>query len=172
VALRFPRFGTGSLICLIAAALLFAASSSQSQAQAAARPFDGMAGTWSGTGTVTLGSGERERIRCRVTYAVGQAGTQVEQDLRCASDSYKFELQADITFANGYVTGRWNERTQRTSGTISGRASPGTIEALAETSGFAAFFTMITRGESQSVKIESKSKEITEVSITLRRTGR
>jgi hypothetical protein len=138
-------------------------------AEAAVRPFEGMAGSWTGTGSVTLGNGEKERIRCRVTYAVSEGSNRIEQDLRCASDSYKFELSADITYANGYVTGRWNERTQRTSGTISGRARPGNIEALAETSGFAAFFTMTTRGDQQSVRIESKSSEVTDVSIMLRR---
>jgi hypothetical protein len=136
------------------------------------RPFEGMAGTWTGTGSVTLGSGEKERIRCRVTYAVSEGANRVEQDLRCASDSYKFELNADITHVNGYVTGRWSERTQRTSGTISGRVRPGSIEALAETSGFAAFFTMTTRGDQQAVRIESKSSEVAEVMITLRRTGK
>jgi hypothetical protein len=131
-----------------------------------------MAGTWAGNGSITLGSGEKERIRCRVVYVVNDRGDRVEQDLRCASDSYKFELYCDISFANGFVTGRWNERTQKTSGTISGRAAAGQIDALAETSGFAAFFTMVTRGDRQSVRIESKSPEISDVTITLRRASR
>jgi hypothetical protein len=135
------------------------------------KPFESMAGTWTGTGTVTLGKGEKERIRCRVSYTISQDANRVEQDLRCASDSYKFELNADITYAGGFINGRWSERTQRTSGTISGRASAGLIEALAETSGFAAFFTMTTRGDQQTVRIESKSSEVTDVMITLRKTG-
>jgi hypothetical protein len=157
-----------------AAAILLAASpgSSQKSAEAAINPFEGMAGAWAGNGSITLGSGEKERIRCRVVYEVSDRGDRVEQDLRCASDSYKFELYCDISFANGFVTGRWNERTQKTSGTISGRAAAGQIDALAETSGFAAFFTMITRGDRQSVRIESKSPEISDVTITLRRTSR
>jgi hypothetical protein len=141
-------------------------------AEVLTRPFEAMAGTWTGTGSVTLGSGDKERIRCRVTYVVSNAAKRVEQELRCASDSYKFELNSDINYANGHVTGRWSERTQRTSGTISGRARAGSIEALAETSGFAAFFTMTTRGDQQTVQIESKSSEVTEVNITLRRTGK
>lgn len=155
---------------------MLAASAAQAQAQqpaqAAIKPFDGMAGSWSGTGSITLGSGDKERIRCRVTYEVSETGDRVEQDLRCASDSYKFELQCDITYLNGFVSGRWNEKTQKTSGTISGRAGVGLIEALAETSGFAAFFTMVTRGDRQSVRIESKSPEISDVTISLRRASR
>ena len=153
-------------------ALLFAGGQLLAQApKALNRPFENMAGTWTGTGVVTLSKGEKERIRCRVSYVVSQDAYRVEQELRCASDSYKFELNADITYAGGFINGRWSERTQRTSGTISGRASAGLIEALAESSGFAAFFTMMTRGDQQTVRIESKSSAVSDVSITLRRIG-
>jgi hypothetical protein len=160
------------LRALVAAAVLFAGGELLAQApKHLPKPFESMAGTWTGTGTVTLGKGEKERIRCRVSYTISQDANRVAQDLRCASDSYKFELNADITYAGGFINGRWTERTQRTSGTISGRASAGLIEALAETSGFAAFFTMTTRGDQQTVRIESKSSEVTDVTITLRKTG-
>jgi hypothetical protein len=154
------------------ATLLFAGGELLAQApKVLNRPFENMAGTWTGTGTVTLSKGEKERIRCRVSYVVSQDAYRVEQDLRCASDSYKFELNADITYTGGFINGRWSERTQRTSGTISGRAGAGLIEALAESSGFAAYFTMMTRGDQQTVKIESQSSQISDVTITLRRTG-
>lgn len=157
----------------LAAVLIVAALPAQAQAQraaeAAVRPFDTMEGAWAGTGSVTLGSGDKERIRCRVTYDVDGGGLQVVQDLRCASDSYKFEMLSEIIFSNGQVKGHWTEKTQRTNGTISGRARAGEIEALAEAGGFSAFFTMITRGDRQSVKIESQSPQISDVTITLRR---
>jgi hypothetical protein len=138
------------------------------QAQTA-KPFEGLAGAWSGTGVVTLGSGDKERIRCRVTYELNNNGNGIEQDLRCASDSYKFDLSANINYMGGTISGFWSETNRKQNGTITGRASAGQIEALAETSGFSAFFTLITRGNQQSVKIESKSTEITEVAITLRK---
>jgi hypothetical protein len=141
------------------------------QAQPVAKPFDGLEGSWSGTGTVTLGSGDKERIRCRVTYAVNDAGNQVAQDLKCASDSYKFELAAEITYSNGAISGNWSERNMGTNGRISGRASAGQIDALAESNTFAATFSMTTRGDRHSVRIDSKSKEISNVTITLRRSG-
>lgn len=156
----------------VAIAALFARGELLAQApKVLPKPFDGMAGTWTGTGTVTLGKGEKEQIRCRVSYTVSPDAHRVEQDLRCASDSYKFELNADIAYAGGFINGRWSERTQRTSGTISGRASAGLIEALAESSGFAAFFTMTTRGDQQTVKIELRSSQVSDVTITLRKTG-
>lgn len=131
-----------------------------------------MAGSWAGTGSITLGSGDKERIRCRVTYTVDERLVRVEQDLRCASDSYKFELVANLGYVNGSVSGFWSEKTRNLSGQISGRAVPGQIDAMAESTGFAARFTMITRGDRQTVKIESKSEDIADVSITLRRTSR
>lgn len=161
------RAVAGALLTL---AVLGSATSLRAQpAEAAGKPFDNMAGSWSGTGTITLGSGDKERIRCRVEYTVDDSGFRIQQDLRCASDSYKFELSSDIYYSNGNVTGRWDEKSRRTSGTISGRATPGRIEALAETGGFAALFTMVTRGNNQSVQIESKSPDISDVTITLRR---
>lgn len=140
-------------------------------AQAAVSPFDDMSGSWAGTGIITFGTGDKERIRCRASYLV--EGQRVRQDLRCASDSYKFEMRNELVHQNGNVTGYWNETTRRTSGMITGRLpAPGRIDAMAETAGFAAVFTLSTRGDRQSVKIESKSAEISDVTITLRRAAR
>src|SRR6202521_149377 len=59
-------------------------------AYAQSAPFAGMAGAWSGGGRVDLQDGTSERIRCRATYAVGGGGSTMQQQLRCASDSYRF----------------------------------------------------------------------------------
>jgi hypothetical protein len=53
-----------------------------------------MAGSWAGGGTVTLDDGSKERIRCRASYAV--AGPSMDMTLTCASDAYKFNLQASV----------------------------------------------------------------------------
>ncbi|MCC6946249.1 MAG: hypothetical protein IT539_00645 [Bradyrhizobiaceae bacterium] len=156
----------------ILASALPATAQSQQTAEAAAGPFENLQGTWSGTGIITLGSGDKERIRCRVTYEVERGGSGVDQDLRCASDSYKFELTAKLQANGGNISGFWSERTRSLNGQIVGRASVGQIQAMAETSGFAAALTFVTRGDRQSVRIESKAQEISEVNITLRRTGK
>jgi hypothetical protein len=150
----------------LAAAVLFG-SSPALLAQGPAKPFEAMQGSWTGTGSITLGSGDKERIRCRANYTVD--GNNVRQELRCASDSYKFEMQNDLTYNDGQVNGNWNEVTRRASGRIYGRVMSGRIEAMAETSGFAATFVLTTRGDQQTVKIESKSPDISDVSISLRR---
>jgi hypothetical protein len=163
-----PAFVCG---VLFATAALLPMSVVSTHAQPAAKPFEGMEGSWSGTGTVTLGSGDKERIRCRVTYVVNSAGNRLEQDLKCASDSYKFELMADVIYSGGQIAGRWSERNMGTNGRITGRASPGQIDALAESNTFAASFSMTTRGDRHSVRIDSKSPEISNVTIMLRRGG-
>jgi hypothetical protein len=166
VKLKLPKRRVAGVPALLLAGALLAAVPTGAQS---AKPFDGLAGSWSGTGVVTLGSGDKERIRCRVTYDLNNNGNSVEQDLRCASDSYKFDLSANINYVNGAISGFWSETNRKQNGTITGRATPGEIQALAETPGFSAFLTLVTRGNQQSVKIESKSTEITEVAITLRK---
>lgn len=78
----------------ILALSIVASSPSNSQAQTA--PFTGMAGSWSGSGTISMSDGSRERIRCRANYSVGSGGAALQQQLRCASDSYRFDLSSDL----------------------------------------------------------------------------
>src|SRR3712207_8864383 len=53
----------------------------------------------------SLSSGTTERLRCQATYAVASTGTSLRQNLRCASDSYNFELRTDINADGGRVSG-------------------------------------------------------------------
>jgi hypothetical protein len=160
----------GALVTAALAAVL-AFTVSPARAQPATGPFENLAGTWAGTGNVTLASGEKERIRCRIDYDVTRKGMAVTQNLRCASDSYKFDLGADVEYTGNSIAGRWTERSRNVGGTIVGSARLGFIEVLTESSGFSALLTITTRGDRQTVDIESKGREIAQVSITLRRSG-
>src|SRR5438874_11293629 len=91
----------------LAAVAWFMVSGSASFAQSG--PFTGMAGNWSGGGTVTLDDGSTERIRCRATYAVGAGGNGLNQNLLCASDSYKFDLRSNVIAEGGALSGTWSE---------------------------------------------------------------
>lgn len=139
---------------------------------AAAGPFDGLSGTWSGSGSIALTNGTSERIRCRVTYEVGGGGNSVQQQLRCASDSYNFDLASNVRSQGGTISGTWTETTRGIGGNLQGRASGGLIEALVETGGFSATIAIQTRGNSQSVSMRSQGDQFREVSITLRKGGR
>src|SRR4051812_872767 len=93
---RFPALAAAAL----AATLAFA---SPSYAQNSG-PFGSLAGRWEGAGTIAINN-TNERIRCRANYRVAGGGSVLAIELRCASDSYKFELQSDVRSQNGEVRG-------------------------------------------------------------------
>jgi hypothetical protein len=161
-----------SAACAVALALLACSAHAQGTAQAAATPFESLDGVWGGNGTITMKNGTNERIRCRVNYMITENGRLLSQDLRCASDSYKFELQTTVAHENGALKGTWNETTRAVVGIISGRISGGEITAVATSSAFTANLAISTRGNQQSVSIRSPGSEVSEVSIALRRGGR
>jgi hypothetical protein len=140
---------------------------SASGAAAADGPFSGMSGNWSGPGTISLSSGSKERIRCRANYNAETSGVTLEASIRCASDSYKFELQVSASYANGAVTGYWSEASRGVAGTLSGTASSGRIQANATGPYLSAKMLLTTRGNSQSISIQSPGTEIANVSISL-----
>jgi hypothetical protein len=149
-------------------ALVFAASPSQGQQS----PFTGFAGSWAGTGTIGMSNGTRERIRCRASYALGGGGSTLQQNLRCASDSYRFELNSNVGYSGGNVSGTWNEATRGIGGSISGAGKMSEIRVRADGPGFSANLLLTTRGDRQQVALRTASGDISEVSITLNRTGR
>ena len=149
---------------------LLCGSPAHAQTQAtSSNPFASFAGSWSGSGTVALSNGTTERLRCQATYAVATAGTNLRQNLRCASDSYNFELRTDINAEGGRVGGVWSEGTRNMQGTISGRVSAGRIDAVAEGPGFSAGIAMAPQGGRQAVSIRSQGTELSQVSVTMTR---
>jgi len=133
-------------------------------------PFLGLSGSWSGAGTVTMTNGAIERIRCKATYAVNASGKAVQQTLRCASDSYRFEISSNVISEGGSLSGSWAEATRGVSGNISGRASGAEIVANVAGAGFTARLDVRTQGERQSVAIRPQGgTDVTAVSIALRK---
>lgn len=131
-------------------------------------PFAGFAGSWSGKGTVTLSDGSKENIRCKASYRVGRGGMAMNQSLRCASDSYRFDLSSDVVSHGSEITGQWSEANRNLFGSLRGRAGGGEIEVFVQAAGFAANLTIRTQGNRQSVWITSRG-EIRNVSITMAR---
>jgi hypothetical protein len=168
MALRSTKSGA---LCAAVMALSLAAAPARAQgaAEAAAGVFEGLAGVWSGGGTITMSNGAKERIRCRATYVVKRGGDSLSQELRCASDSYRFELLSDVRSNGTSIAGTWSESTRRVGGNITGRAGGGTIQARAEGQTFNALIGVTTRGDRQVVSIESPGSDLSEVSITLTR---
>jgi hypothetical protein len=129
-------------------------------------PFAGLPGSWSGSGSIALSDGSRERLRCRATYQVDGSGMRLQQSLRCASDSYRFELSSDVVSDGAGLSGTWSESSRGISGTLQGRSNSGHISAAADGAGFSANLNLTTRGNRQSVSIVSQG-DIRDVSITM-----
>jgi hypothetical protein len=129
-------------------------------------PFAGFNGAWSGNGTVSLSDGTTERIRCKADYKVDGTGLGLKQTLRCASDSYKFDLSSDVTSQGDRVSGNWSEASRNIFGNLQGTAGRGLINVSVEAVGFAANLTLRTNGNRQTVQINSNG-EIKGVTITM-----
>jgi hypothetical protein len=144
------------------AALMLSVGASNAQSG----PFAGFDGSWSGAGTVTLSDGATERIRCKASYKVDGSGSGLQQALRCASDSYKFDLSSNVTTQGDRIVGTWSEASRNINGNLQGTAGGGKIEVFVEAAGFAATLNLMTRGNKQTVSISSKG-EIRGVSINM-----
>jgi hypothetical protein len=139
----------------------------QAKAQSKESPLLALGGSWSGQGTINFNDGTKERIRCRSTYTPDDTGAKLKLELRCASDSYKFELNGNVAYNDGQISGNWNETSRNAAGDITGTATAGKIEVRAVGQTFAAFLNINTRGSSQSVSIKSPGSTMQEVTITL-----
>jgi hypothetical protein len=160
---------SGSNIARAGLLLLASLCLSGSAVRAATSPFAAMAGSWSGGGILNTTDGTQERLRCRASYDVGGTGAELRLNLRCASDSYNFDLASDVEFRGGVISGSWNEASRNASGTISGRAAGGHIEALARGDTFSADLSLTTHGNRQTVSIRPQGTSIIAVSLALDR---
>jgi hypothetical protein len=134
-------------------------------------PFQRLAGQWSGSGTIEFSDGRREPIKCRAGYDVLEDRSQLQFSIRCASQSYNFDLRGSATYSGGTVTGVWSEATNNTGGRMTGTAKGDRFQVQAQGPGYSAQFTLLTRGNRQSVTIRSSdpTSKVQGASIHLRR---
>ncbi len=167
---RHPSFSLAAIIaCCLAGAVAFI---NPLPSAAAEGPFAGFSGSWRGTGTLRPNNGQAERIRCTANYRPrGSTEHEVELQLTCASDSYKFDLTGQFSADDSnQITGRWTERTRNAGGTAIGSARGERLQIHAESSGFAADLVMVTRSRRQNVTIDSQGGgQIVKASISLSR---
>ena len=140
-----------------------------SPASAAFSPFRAMAGSWAGDGILSMANGDRQRLRCRASYGVAGHGDEMRLNLRCASDSYNFDLAGNVVDRGGAISGDWTEATRNASGTIEGRAAGDHIEASARGQNFAAKLSLTTRGGRQTITIRPQGSDVRAVSLALGR---
>lgn len=155
-------FGQALKAAGVGAVLMLSVTASHAQSG----PFIGFNGAWAGNGTVALSDGTTERIRCKADYLVDGSGLGLKQTLKCASDSYKFDLTSDVRSQGDRISGSWSEASRNVFGNLQGTAGGGRIEVFVEANGFAANLTLQTNGNKQTVQISSKG-EIRGVNITM-----
>jgi hypothetical protein len=60
---------------------------------------------------------------------VSENGTRLQQNLRCASDSYRFDVNSNVVSDGGALTGSWSEINRNVFGNLSGRVNGSQIQA-------------------------------------------
>ncbi len=161
------RFGTARSRIFAAATTLALALAPD--APCIAGPFSPLAGNWIGSGILTAGGGARERIRCRAIYFVSPGGANLRQILRCASDSFTIDVNADVTEIDGRLSGTWRELTSGVTGTLTGFVRGADIRGVISGLGINAPLSLITRGRFQYASISLDNSAIASVVVTFHR---
>jgi hypothetical protein len=138
----------------------------------AAGPFADFPGTWSGTGKIRVQGQSPERLRCKANYrARGSNERQIDLQLSCDSDSYKFDLVGDFEIDDANkLSGRWSENSRNVGGTAIGNARGDRLQIHIESSAFSATLNMTTKGRSQKISFDAHGGgQVVDSSITLSR---
>lgn len=143
------------------------AASAPLATSALANPVAELAGRWSGWGSVKLANGTAEQVKCIATYQVEDGGGGLQQNLRCASPSYKIDAVAKLSLASGQVTGSWEERTYSASGSVSGRMTGSGFNLSIQGANFSAAMAVATSACKQSINIAPNGFDITRIAIGL-----
>jgi hypothetical protein len=162
------REGAFRRVVLCASALAFCLSPALAQSQES--QFLNMQGAWSGDGVITVNDGRSERIRCRAKYFVSPSGHSIDQQLRCASDSYRFDVNSGLVLQqDGSIAGVWTESTRNITGHVNARVNEDSIDAKISGPGFTADMIVTTDADHQSVQISPNGGDIRSVAIDMNR---
>lgn len=158
--------GIGALAAW-ACALLTLASASAVSAAADSDLLKDLPGRWSGWGAITLSSGQTEQVKCVATYFVKNEGVRLEQNLRCASASYRIDSRAELDVVSGQVRGSWEERTHAAAGSVTGRVTANGFNLSIRGATFTAAMAVATSACKQSINIAPEGTEVRRIAIGL-----
>lgn len=151
----------------LASAVVIAAASTASADSAV----QNLAGRWSGQGALETSAGTRETVKCVVTYEVKSGNSVINQNLRCASASYKIDALTQMTVAAGQLSGTWAESSFGTSGTVSGQVRSGGFTIVVDGGLFSARMSVASGKSSQTLNILPAGLAVTKISIGLKRSS-
>lgn len=130
---------------------------------------DRLTGRWSGWGAVRLTNGTTEQVKCVATYFLKDAGNLIDQNLRCASASYKIDAKARYALNGNAVTGSWEERTHSAQGDVTGTMVSSGFQLTIRGDTFVAKMVLTSTDCKQSINISPKGLNISNISIGLRK---
>src|SRR2546423_14825190 len=81
----------------------------------------------------------------------------MNMSLTCASDAYKFNLQASVVDQGGVVAGTWTESSRNVGGSLQGRGGGGNFQGLANAAGLNANISLGTAGGQPSAVMKARS---------------
>lgn len=152
--------GFGAL--LVAAAIFMAAPAS-------AGVVEKLAGRWSGWGAIRLTNGTTEQVKCVATYFLKNSRRRVDQNLRCASASYKIDAKAAYLINGNAVTGTWEEQSHSAKGDVFGTVSGTGFQLTVRGDTFSAKMVLSSTACKQSINISPRGLNISNISIGLRK---
>ncbi len=136
----------------------------------AGSPFSALVGTWSGKGTARLEGGKSERLSCKGYYS-GSGSSELRLNIICANPSTKVELRSVLKYANGRVTGTWEERNYNQQGTITGSATDSRLRLSIGGAALKGSLSVSIGGSNQSVSLSTQGSTLKGVNITFERIG-
>jgi hypothetical protein len=137
----------------------------------AAGPFERFLGAWTGGGQIVESNGHRESMRCRADYSEAKDGAALNQSIVCASESFKFDITSYAEATGESVQGSWREASRDVSGHMSGRISGGQFVGDFSSLTFSAGISLTSNGRTQTVSIQPRGGDISDVRIELKRRG-
>lgn len=132
-------------------------------------PFASLAGTWSGAGQIKLEGGKSENIRCKAYYTTNSGGAGLGMAIRCASASNKIEMRATLAYADGKVSGDWEERTFNAAGKVTGKAAANNLSLAIDGGGLSGSMSVRLGQASQLVSISTTGSAFRGLNLSLTR---
>ena len=132
-----------------------------------AHSIDGLSGRWSGWGSITMDSGAAEQVKCVATYFIKQAGAELVQNLRCASQSFRIDAVANLAVKGDHVSGKWEERTYAAQGSVSGRLTGTGFNLSIQGDNFSAAMLVALSDCKQSITIAPRGFDIARIAVGL-----
>jgi hypothetical protein len=134
-----------------------------------AGPWAKFLGNWRGSGEVIESDGTRERISCRAKYSDSSGGEALTQTLRCASDSYSFDIGSYLVASGQSVSGDWQEYGRKVEGHITGRVGDGQFEGSIAGASFTAETSARVSGRKQTLSLRTRGAQAIKAEIGLTR---